>query len=98
MTLKRIKKIGYVSIGLFYGTCLGIIGTVVGFFVFLLSLISYPFLSQAAKFSISPIIGLLLMVFIPVGVFIIGFIEGLIGAFFCNIALSITKGLELEIE
>ena len=87
----RIRKVGILSVANLSGIVNFFIGLIIGVIFTLISLLS----------TISPtVLGLglpiyLLIIILPIGYGIIGFIGGAIGAFFYNIAAKITKGIKL---
>ncbi len=99
----KINRVGVVSLGKLLGILYALFGFIAGIFITLISLIGVAFSSAFADAGTGmPLFGLLFgvgaIIFLPIFYGIMGFIGGVITAFFYNLAAKFAGGLELETE
>ena len=92
--MAKLKKIGILSAGKLLGVLYAFLGLIIGFFMFVGSLIGSSFFPK--KWSI--LLGAGAIVGLPIFYGGIGFIAGIIGAALYNLIASWVGGIELDLE
>lgn len=96
-----LKRIGVVSMAKTIGVAYALIGLLYGAFISLFALIGAG-AAMANEFGggagMSLLFGVGAIIAFPIFFGVMGFIGGLIGGFFYNIALKYSGGLEMEFE
>ncbi len=91
----RIVKVGVLSLANAFAIINFFIGFLFGlFFIFLSSIVSSSATPGISSFSFLNL-GFLPLIIFPLGYGVMGFISGLLGALFYNLAAKITKGIKL---
>lgn len=93
----KLKKIGVLSMGVNTAVYAGLLGVLIGVMFALISLMGAGASSMEGAGMLASF-GLLSVIIFPILYGIFGFIGGVIGALFMNIAYKITGGQELEME
>jgi len=96
-----VKKIGVMSLGKIMGALYALFGLIFGAIFSLISLLGFTAgaASQGANEAvISLIFGVGAIIALPIFYGIMGFVAGLISAFFYNFIAGMVGGLELEVE
>jgi hypothetical protein len=93
----KLKKIGVLSMGVNTAVYAGLLGVLIGVMFALFSLMGAGASNMEGAGMLASF-GLLSVIIFPIVYGIFGFIGGVIGALFLNIAYKITGGQELEME
>lgn len=99
-TMSNLRKIGVVSFAKLYA----IFGLLTGLFMGIIFLVMYlilnsnPLAQETGQSNIFGSFGILGVLIIPLIYGFFGFIAGLLGGVFINLALKITGGLKVKVE
>jgi hypothetical protein len=92
----KLKKIGVLSSGINTAIYAALLGLLVGVMFALVSLLGAGFGGEGAGAMAG--MGVFAAILFPIFYGAAGFVGGVIGAFFMNLAFRITGGLELHLE
>lgn len=90
-----IKKVGLLSLGKVLGVVYALLGLILGLFIMVVSLSGY---SSSTSLSLyGPLFGIGAIILLPVFYGAMGFISGIILAFFYNLVSRWVGGIEVEV-
>ena len=96
--MKKIKKIGAMSLGKMMCAIYGLIGLIGGAFVALLSLLGASFIEEGGPKGVGVFLGVGAIVLFPLLYGLMGFIMGIISGWIYNLAAKMFGGVEIELE
>ncbi|MFQ5823946.1 MAG: hypothetical protein ACE5JB_07820 [bacterium] len=97
--MRTIKSVDPLSLGKIYGATLALIGLLVGGLITLFSLTLGGMMSDYGTGMIMPgFFGAAAIIVLPIFYGILGFIAGIIGAFFYNVVAKVVGGIKIELS
>ena len=96
--MKKIKKIGALSLGKILGIMYAIMGLIFGGLITIAAVLGNTFFAQENSNVGAIIFGLGAIIFIPIIYGFLGFILGIISAWIFNKAAKWVGGLEIELQ
>ncbi|WP_157811769.1 hypothetical protein [Tenacibaculum sp. SZ-18] len=94
----KLKKIDPVKSGVIYGALMGLGGLFVAFFFMLFGSVFGAATGEMGAFGAMAGSGILMMIFLPIFYFVIGFVIGILGTLLLNFILKKTDGLIIDFD
>jgi len=92
-----VKRIGVLSLGKMLGVLYGAIGLLIGVFVAVFSIIAAVIGAQRQGGALSPLFGVVAIVWAPLFYGVAGFVGGILSAALYNVAAGVVGGVEIEV-
>ena len=99
MALKKLKRVGILSVAKFQGVMMAVIGLLLGGVAYVMQTLLLSTISaETPEAQISSVLGPVVIILFPVAYGLMGFVMGAVGAALYNLIAKWIGGIEVELK